>query len=382
MDSDFFDLASQVPGFGGMVRDAHEGATIFLVDPTRMHAAETAAHNYANGLQRPIKGPIRFVPALFDWRQLFIWRRSIDELLVHPGVVLTDIDESRNRIVVGIVEETARQIVLRELERRQIPAVAVEFTIAGSSLPDALLTDRVRPVAAGLQIERSGASPCTFGFIGLSNSYYFATTSHCTSDTGLADGEVWGVHFYQNRAPYASNFVGTEQIDPPFFTGGYCPAGVLCRWSDSALISLGTTEFSPGRIKRTTQLGSKTIAGDFRIVEERAYPDLGMTVHKVGRSTGWTTGEVQETCVNTDIGDGSAATMFLCQDIANYARMGGDSGAPVFRILSGNDVQLIGMHWGVDLKTGQARMSAMVNIEYETIQLNTCDPEIPSYYCT
>ena len=66
---------------------------------------------------------------------------------------------------------------------------------------------------------------------------------------------------------------------------------------------------------------------------------------KVGRKTGWTSGIVSATCV-----DLPAAEDYYWRDCtyqADYWSDEGDSGAPVFSWPgTGNDVTLVGIHWG------------------------------------
>jgi len=385
MDVEYLDLANEVPGFGGMYRSKTGERVAWLKDMSRAAEAEVAVRRFAERRGDRDIEPVRSIPALFEWGELYVWRRSLDELLVVPGIVWTDIDEAKNRMDVGLADQGRRGFVLAEAGVRGIPAGAIEFEDADYPITEASLQNTVRPVAGGLQIKRSNGVTCTLGFIGTSGSVWFATNSHCTSDVffngvRVADGAVNNVQWYQASVS-GSNFIGTEQIDPPFFSGGSCPAGTVCRWSDSSLASFGTGNLAQGKIKRTSGAnnGSLTIVGDFRIVEERAFPDLGMTLHKVGRTTGWTSGTVSDTCQNISIGAGSPK-LFLCQDFVSYSSSGGDSGSPVFRVLTGNDIQLIGIHWG-RTASNKAIMSAMVNIEFETLKLNTCDPAVPAFNC-
>jgi hypothetical protein len=76
---------------------------------------------------------------------------------------------------------------------------------------------------------------------------------------------------------------------------------------------------------------------------------LGSTVNKVGRTTGWTQGNVTATCVHTNV-SGTNITQ-LCQTFVkdpggDVVVGGGDSGSNVFRTLSGSNVQLVGILWG------------------------------------
>jgi hypothetical protein len=154
---------------------------------------------------------------------------------------------------------------------------------------------------------------------------------------------------HQALRSVAADRIGVETRDPLYFTGGVCPAGRRCRYSDTSFgrydAAVGSNR---GRIARPN-LGSVAWNGTstFRIVSETAFPIGGELLTKVGRTTGRTQGTVTGTCLNINV-FGTNITQ-LCQDIASYASAGGDSGSPVFRITNSpaaNDVSLYGIHWG------------------------------------
>ena len=70
----------------------------------------------------------------------------------------------------------------------------------------------------------------------------------------------------------------------------------------------------------------------------------GQVVNKVGRTTGWSQGQVTATCTNTNV-SGSNITE-LCQDFVSASVGSGDSGSPVFAISGGDNVTLLGILWG------------------------------------
>jgi hypothetical protein len=96
---------------------------------------------------------------------------------------------------------------------------------------------------------------------------------------------------------------------------------------------------------------------------------VGQVVGKVGRTTGWTTGKVTNTCVNVEIDD----IVQLCQTIVAARAGGGDSGAPVFR--GASNITLVGILWGgiVNRKGFGTTYfySPMANIERELGALTT-----------
>ena len=88
----------------------------------------------------------------------------------------------------------------------------------------------------------------------------------------------------------------------------------------------------------------KTPAARLAITGRAAFPFQGETVHKVGRTTGWTYGPVSATCRDINV-SGSDVTLF-CQSLVRSGVGGGDSGSPVFYSLAGNKARLVGILWG------------------------------------
>jgi hypothetical protein len=122
-----------------------------------------------------------------------------------------------------------------------------------------------------------------------------------------------------------------------------------------------------GKIARTTGAnnGSLEIAGQFTISGEASgNASIGATLNKVGRTTGWTAGNVTASCVDVNV-SGSDITQ-LCQDIVAAGVGGGDSGSPVFQIknLATGEVTLYGILWG-----GYSDGSAFVYSPIKNVQM-------------
>ena len=87
-----------------------------------------------------------------------------------------------------------------------------------------------------------------------------------------------------------------------------------------------------------------TITGE---IDNTSTFGLGDTVHKVGRTTGWSSGTVTGTCLTVNV-SGSNVQM-LCQTLVENpsARIvaGGDSGSPVFSY-AGSNATILGILWG------------------------------------
>lgn len=101
-----------------------------------------------------------------------------------------------------------------------------------------------------------------------------------------------------------------------------------------------TLDWRAGVIARTTyagigavgHTGSKVINSaqpHFIVNSAVNWPIRGEVLHKVGVATGWTFGEVYETCADVPL-LGFPSLRIVCTDKANLLARGGDSGAPVF----------------------------------------------------
>jgi hypothetical protein len=204
---------------------------------------------------------------------------------------------------------------------------------------------------------------CTLGFAAVRQGITgFVTNSHCTNTQGGVEGTIYNQPIFD----FINNQVGVEIADPPYFTGGSCPAGKRCRFSDSAFVRAAITT-ALGSIARPPD-GSFTWNGThtFTITAE-ADPLMGQSVIKVGRTTGRTSGTVQKTCALINVTDTDIT--LLCQSQATYLSVGGDSGSPVFRLTVLPNVTLVGINWS----TG-GHFSPITGIQRigELGSINTC----------
>ncbi|MEX1012009.1 MAG: hypothetical protein WDZ29_08105 [Balneolaceae bacterium] len=223
-----------------------------------------------------------------------------------------------------------------------------------------------RPLVGGLGYANDVWSPnilnCTYGF----NAYFTAagllkkgwiTASHCTN-------EAWSVHssdsYYQsieNDGP--DSYVGYEAFDP----SGYCCVFLSpprhFRYSDAAIIDLPLDpDWDFGQIART-EYGENTPNTKGSLNFHRTDPRFniadtpesyfeGMPLSKMGMATGWTIGEITDTCVFIYTTTSSGPSVYFCQMLGDYYSEPGDSGAPVFTIhqYPETDVTLNGIHMG------------------------------------
>jgi hypothetical protein len=126
-----------------------------------------------------------------------------------------------------------------------------------------------------------------------------------------------------------------------------------------------------GTIARTENMSTGQHSGSIVIMEANprftitGEDDLheGMPVDKVGRTTGWTHGNVLDTCAYITHSDPDVGSFkYLCQGLADYFSGGGDSGSPVFS-RNRTEVNLVGIHWGAFTSGQEERIfSPLANI--------------------
>ena len=262
-----------------------------------------------------------------------------------PGVVFTDADETRDRLVVGVVDRPGLEGLVRaRLATLGVAPQLVDVVETEPIVPVDTLRDKVRPVEGGLQIRFTNYL-CSLGFIAVRNGVMgYVTASHCSTTQGSVDS----TQYYQPLNQNSQEFIGTEVVDPAFFRSGKCPKGRKCRYSDANFSEGAGNVFGLGSIAQTNGVnsGSLAIVGTFGITGE-GIAAVGDTAHKVGRTTGWTNGGVTNTCADTGVS--GTNIVLLCQVFVqgNGTIVGsGDSGSPVFRSAGGDSVTLLGGLWG------------------------------------
>ena len=269
--------------------------------------------------------------------------RITTEGLALPGAVFVDLDEATGKVRIGVEHANAAAAMRGVLARLGIPEGAATIELAEPIYQLATLRDLVRPVVAGLQIN-FGQYVCSIGFNATDGGVAsMVTASHCTD----RQGGVEGTDYYQPLASTAGSFLGTEVEDPKYFRNGVCPKGKKCRYSDSSRMAYASGVASDlGGIAQTTSAnnGSLTIAGTLRITaDNNSGGAVGTTANKIGRTSGWTSGPITATCVNTAVSGSNVVQ--LCQTFVSAGVGGGDSGSDVFAV-SGDNATLLGVLWG------------------------------------
>jgi hypothetical protein len=336
VDADFVRMGHEIPGFGGLFYDEQGRPTVYLLDP---EGARKIALKSLGTEARIQQGD-------YEFERLLGWRVELRPVLALPGVVFLDVDETKNRVVIGI-DSSSKSLDRERLEQKllatSVPRQAVLLQETARISPLIGLQDKLRPVPGGVQVVFSGFA-CTLGFNAVRAGVFgFVVASHCTDTFG----QVEGTRFFQS----SGDAIGTEIADPGLFTDPPCPPGMGCRYSDTAFAKYDKASLGAlAKIARPSSNGSesgpltlKTPTARFTIKSRMSSPLVGETVHKVGRTTGWTYGNVINTCV--DVNEDVNVTL-LCQSMVQIGGGPGDSGAPVFVALPGNNARLVGLLWG------------------------------------
>jgi len=121
-DAALAEVNRAVPGFGGMYVDEAGVVNVWVRDPGTAPMGT---------LKRYFGEAVRLHRGDYDFAQLAAWRNRARPVLAVAGVVLLDVDERTNRVRVGVAEganaRRAARAVRREMNRRGVPAAAVEI---------------------------------------------------------------------------------------------------------------------------------------------------------------------------------------------------------------------------------------------------------------
>jgi len=268
------------------------------------------------------------------------------EVMALPGTVFAARDQETGQLVFGVERPEVANDIAPIMARRGIPEAAYRVQLTEPIHFMSTLRDVHRPVVGGVQIHWS-QYVCTLGFsVDHAGGRSFITNSHCTD----SQGSTGNTQYNQPSRTVAPDPIGFEADDPAYFRGGVCSRGKVCRYSDAARALYEPGIESQARIARTTgeNNGSLEVAGHFSIAsQDNSSTHFSGTMHKVGRTTGWSSGTVSNTCATVNVSGSNI--QLLCQTLVEGSGQivaGGDSGSPVFTRSSGDNVTLRGILWG------------------------------------
>lgn len=124
-DDLLLEIARRVPSFGGMYTDAQGHLYVYLLEPDARVEAEAAIRSVFGPDTLPAEG-IRVVLAQYSFLDLKAWHDRLTGVVLNkPGVVLTDVDESRNRLLIGTITGKPPARLDTLLKKLAIPREAV-----------------------------------------------------------------------------------------------------------------------------------------------------------------------------------------------------------------------------------------------------------------
>lgn len=359
IEDDILHLDRALGGVGG-VYVAEDGALVVSVvrgaDRARLRSAlEAGPPSIRAALSRQggAARPVRDVAAKYRFSDLVRWHDAIVGLASRvEGIVFTDASERLNRVNVGVRSPAVIAVFRERVQRLGLPSDAFAFEISAGAQPSASIRDRFRPTGAGIQIRvRSNVATntwttCTLGFNVEDNlgTRYAMTAGHCAAD-GLAGSS----HYVSNPVEgTSSNWIGYVDRLP----AAWACEGQTCKHSDVLLIRYHANVESPYRIIHTSASGGPYAAGTlnrnsgdvWNAVNVMYELPEGDSLHKVGRTSGWTHGVIASTCETQYVG----GVYYVCQGRVAAHADAGDSGAPVFKApyMTGPDTrQAIGVLW-------------------------------------
>lgn len=347
IDADFDSLGRALPGgFGGLfVQD--EKTVVVLRDIRLEGEVSDALAPYL--LEHHFPASIEVKQGDFEFVQLLAWRRLLDDQHYKiPGILSTDVQESTNRIEIAVETENGANVLRSLALTLGIPSNAINVLIRPHPILLSDIRDYIRPVIGGLQMGALPGGTCTLGFNVKRPDWhvdagkrYVLTASHCSSSTFALDSGTYHQPFYNGQYQIAR-----EVSDPTPFTSG-CAWATPCRASDVSLLEYDDSVSSTfGRVARPeNESGSRVMdstSPTFHVTYTYGFPGWGWTLHKVGRSSGLTSGSVTATCTSQFSQNGVEMT---CQDVVAGVAIPGDSGSPVFYIEANGDISAIGIAW-------------------------------------
>jgi len=344
IEDEILRIESRVPGFAGMHKDASGQMVVHLADLGQRPAAAAEMAKIAvllkdmdPGTARDLAaGRIKVVQADYSFSQLVDWQQAtLSALAARPGFNSVDADESTNHVHVTLLPGTDIASFSKAMTGLGIPAQAIEITYDSPMGPANIRNRFPNGLGGGMQIENELGQFCSLGFNVTTNydEQAFVTAGHCAPGTP-GDG-VLGNLIYQN-VNIGGYQVGTILENPVWPTIADAPCnGKRCPWADVMLVKYLNASLSVHVVAATTYLGQNNQLGSifenaWRVNQQRRpYPlYAGYTgVDKVGRTTGWTRGNVSATCVAQDLG----TYWVRCSNLITGSSAGeGDSGASVF----------------------------------------------------
>ncbi len=346
IEDEILRLENTVPGVGGLFADSTGQLVLYLHD-------ESLTNNLRNALRtlRPVEllppqlsaqlhdaDAVRIRHGEYAFSELVALVHAISRVLPRrKDLVSIDADEAVNRVRLTIASASAEQEILQLMASAGLPTQAITFELGPVPVAVSSIRGTFRPTGGGLQVDNSSEALCSLGYNvrNYLGQYGLLVASHCAPGT-IGAGST-GATLYQPLVGYP---VAIVSINPPFnYSSPDCRGYTSCTQADALFATYTNSANWKSQVAHTTVLGQNNSGGGITFdnfwynVWPPVTPYVGMSVDKVGRSTGWTRGIVAGTCENPLI-DSTQTDQYvvLCAVRVTGSRTGqGDSGAPFFQ---------------------------------------------------
>ena len=127
-------VEERAPGFGGMFIGQDGRLAVYLLDKSQLAAARSAIEIVFGAERLPAAG-IRALRGQYTVSQLKRWAERATEILEVSGVTMVDLDEAKNRVAIGIEDNSWTRTVEQALVSLGIPRKAVVMAVTGQIRP-------------------------------------------------------------------------------------------------------------------------------------------------------------------------------------------------------------------------------------------------------
>jgi hypothetical protein len=127
-------VEEKAPGFGGMYIEKDGRLAVYLLDVSQIAIARSAIATVFGADRVPASG-VRALQGQYTVTQLKRWTERATEMLQASGVTIVDLDESNNRVAIGIAEESVRSALEQALAPLGIPRAAIAIAVTGEITP-------------------------------------------------------------------------------------------------------------------------------------------------------------------------------------------------------------------------------------------------------
>jgi len=127
-------VEERAPGFGGMFIDPDGRLAVYLLDPSQLRTARSAIEAVFGADRVPAAG-VRALQGQYTVSQLKRWTERAGAVLEMPGVTMVDLDEAKNRVAIGVEDDSRTRAVEQALPLLGIPRAAVVIQATGQIRP-------------------------------------------------------------------------------------------------------------------------------------------------------------------------------------------------------------------------------------------------------